>query len=92
MTKVLGDGMSEITQSKIGSVRKTYGNHVDMLLAEEEEDYKVIEEEAAQREKKRKQIFVTLTDLEKMNVKTYNRNMRTEFKPKEFLVDSDEER
>jgi hypothetical protein len=36
-------------------------------------------------------IYVTLNDLGKMNVKSFNRNVRVDFKPTEFLLDSSED-
>lgn len=41
--------------------------------------------------KKPPPVFVTLNELEKMNVKQFNRNVRADFKPYDFLMDSDED-
>ncbi|CDW81378.1 UNKNOWN [Stylonychia lemnae] len=62
---------------------------IDSLVGKN--DKESIPEEEQIKKKPAHPIFITLNDLEKMNVKQFNRNIRADFQPEEFLYDTEEE-
>jgi hypothetical protein len=83
MAKVLKNGGK--MESRIGG-QEGRQDAMDLLLAQD-----VLLDDAPKAEKKKPPVYVTLNELEKMNVKQFNRNVRADFKPYDFLIESDED-
>ena len=64
-------------------------NPLDELMKEDARNRQLNQ---PKQEKKKQQVFITLGELEKMNVKQFNRNVRADFKPRDFLIESDDEK
>eukprot|EP00347_Sterkiella_histriomuscorum_P014055 403362331 len=81
------------TTSRVSRVSTTKNNEqktgIGAILQNSQAE--AIPEEEQIKRKPQHPIFITLNDLDKMNVKQFNRNIRADFQPEDFLFDSDDE-
>lgn len=89
MGKMFSD--SESVTSRITTKLEKPKGALDTLLSGATNEVIQENEEMSKQKKPGHPIYITLNDLDKMNVKQFNRNVRVDFKPTDFLLDSDED-